>query len=121
MRGAPGPRPASRPEPIRRPVPIRQTTKHSPNFAIRSAAFWSSARTGRAVGLTPRQHQALLAIRGFGGGRPANVGDLAERLRIRHHSAAELIVMRCDGHAIPLGWSYRLISRELGLSKNTVP
>lgn len=42
------------------------------------------------------------------------------KLRIRHHSAAELIVMRCDGHAIPLGWSYRLISRELGLRKNTV-
>ena len=45
----------------------------------------------RAVGLTPRQHQALLAIRSFGGGRPATVGDLAERLRIRRHSAAELV------------------------------
>ena len=43
------------------------------------------------VGLTPRQHQALLAIKGFRGEGPATVGDLAERLRIRHHSAAELV------------------------------
>jgi DNA-binding MarR family transcriptional regulator len=50
-----------------------------------------SQEAARAVGLTPRQHQALLAIKGFKGGGPASVGDLAERLRIRHHSAAELV------------------------------
>ncbi|TIP33737.1 MAG: MarR family transcriptional regulator, partial [Mesorhizobium sp.] len=38
-----------------------------------------------------RQHQALLAIKGFPGGAPVAVGDLAERLRIRHHSAVELV------------------------------
>jgi DNA-binding MarR family transcriptional regulator len=43
------------------------------------------------AGLTPRQHQALLAIKGFPGGGPVTVGDLAERLRIRHHSAVELV------------------------------
>ena len=43
------------------------------------------------AGLTPRQHQALLAIKGYPGGGPVTVGDLAERLRIRHHSAVELI------------------------------
>ncbi|RVA36493.1 MarR family winged helix-turn-helix transcriptional regulator [Mesorhizobium sp. M7A.F.Ca.CA.004.10.1.1] len=30
------------------------------------------------AGLTPRQHQALLAIKGFPGGGPVTVGDLAE-------------------------------------------
>jgi DNA-binding MarR family transcriptional regulator len=50
-----------------------------------------SQEAARAVGLTSRQHQALLAIKGFRGGGPASVGDLAERLRIRHHSAAELV------------------------------
>jgi len=43
------------------------------------------------AGLTPRQHQALLAIKGYPGGGSVTVGDLAERLRIRHHSAVELI------------------------------
>ena len=43
------------------------------------------------AGLTPRQHQALLAIKGYPGGGAVTVGDLAERLRIRHHSAVELI------------------------------
>lgn len=43
------------------------------------------------AGLTPRQHQALLAIKGYPGGGPVTVGDLAERLRIRHHSAVELV------------------------------
>ncbi|MEZ2330469.1 MarR family winged helix-turn-helix transcriptional regulator [Mesorhizobium sp. RCC_202] len=43
------------------------------------------------AGLTPRQHQALLAIKGYPGGGPVAVGDLAERLRIRHHSAVELV------------------------------
>nr|WP_284271932.1 helix-turn-helix domain-containing protein [Mesorhizobium huakuii] len=43
------------------------------------------------AGLTPRQHQALLAIKGYPGGGAVTVGDLAERLRIRHHSAVELV------------------------------
>lgn len=50
----------------------------------------------RDAGLTPRQHQALLAIKGFPGGGPVTVGDLAERLRIRHHSAVELVDRLCE-------------------------
>jgi DNA-binding MarR family transcriptional regulator len=49
-----------------------------------------------AVGVTPRQHQALLAIKGFPAGQPVTVGDLAERLRIRHHSAVELVNRLAD-------------------------
>jgi DNA-binding MarR family transcriptional regulator len=43
------------------------------------------------VGLTPTQHQLLLAIRGRSGHGPATIGDVAERLLIRHHSAVELV------------------------------
>jgi DNA-binding MarR family transcriptional regulator len=43
------------------------------------------------AGLTAQQHQALLAMKGFGGDRPMTTGDLAERLGIRHHSAVGLI------------------------------
>ena len=43
------------------------------------------------VGLTSRQHQALLAIKGFPGNRSPTIGELAERLRVQHHSAVELV------------------------------
>lgn len=55
-----------------------------------------SERAARDVGLTPRHHQALLAIQGFGKGGPITVGDLAERLRVRHHSAVELANRLCE-------------------------
>ena len=50
-----------------------------------------SQNAARADGLTPRQHQALLAIRGYPDGKPVAIGDLAERLRIRHHTTVELV------------------------------
>jgi len=55
-----------------------------------------SEEEARRVGLTPRQHQAILVIKGYGRGRPITVGDLAERLRIRHHSAVELANRLCE-------------------------
>ncbi|MHC2434656.1 MarR family winged helix-turn-helix transcriptional regulator [Bradyrhizobium sp. USDA 4451] len=50
-----------------------------------------SQDAAKAEGLTPRQHQALLAIRGYPGGGPVTIGDLAERLRLRHHTTVELV------------------------------
>jgi len=50
---------------------------------IETAAF--------AAGITPQHHQALLAIKGFPGRESASVGELAERLQIRHHSAVGLV------------------------------
>jgi DNA-binding MarR family transcriptional regulator len=44
-----------------------------------------------AVGLTPQQHQALLAIKGFPGRETVTIGELAERLQIKHHSAVGLV------------------------------
>jgi DNA-binding MarR family transcriptional regulator len=55
----------------------------------RFAAF--SEQAAHAAGLAPRQHQALLAIKGYPGGRRATIGDLAERLGIRHHSTVGLV------------------------------
>lgn len=42
------------------------------------------------AGLEPQQHQAMLAIKGFPGRDHVTVGELAERLRIRQHSATGL-------------------------------
>ena len=50
-----------------------------------------SATAAKAAGLAPRQHQALLAVKGSPGGAPMTVGDLAARLGIPHHSAVELV------------------------------
>lgn len=51
-------------------------------------AFSEQAATG--CGLTPQQHQALLAIRGAGD-RAVTVGYVAERLILKPHSATGLI------------------------------
>lgn len=50
-----------------------------------------SEEAARDAGLTPAQHQLLLAVKGFDGGRAPSVGDAAEWLQLRHHSAVELV------------------------------
>lgn len=57
--------------------------------AIRNFLAFSEARA-LEVGLTPQQHQALLAIRAADPGR-ATVGYIAERLILKPHSATGLI------------------------------
>ena len=58
--------------------------------ALRRFLRWSEDRA-RAAGLTPAQHQLLLAIRGHPDPRGPTVGDLAGHLLLRHHSAVGLI------------------------------
>jgi DNA-binding MarR family transcriptional regulator len=50
-----------------------------------------SENAARESGLAPQQHQALLAIKGFEEDVAPTVGDLAERLAIRHNSAVGLV------------------------------
>jgi DNA-binding MarR family transcriptional regulator len=50
-----------------------------------------SEEAARQAGVNPAQHQLLVAIRGAEGSEPPSVGDLAETLMLRHHSAVELI------------------------------
>src|SRR5262245_16083828 len=50
-----------------------------------------SEEAAHAAGITPQKHQALLAIKGFPGRSRVTVGELAERLQIRHHSAVGLV------------------------------
>jgi DNA-binding MarR family transcriptional regulator len=58
-------------------------------YALRRFLRFSEEGVKRA-GLTPRQYQALLAIKGFPGRERVTVGEFAERLLIRHHSAVGL-------------------------------
>jgi DNA-binding MarR family transcriptional regulator len=50
-----------------------------------------SEEAAASAGLTPRQYQALLAIKGFPGRESATIGELAEQLQIAHHSAVGLV------------------------------
>src|ERR671926_376597 len=50
-----------------------------------------SEEAAQSVGLTPQQHQALLAIKGFPGRDRVTISELAERLQIRHHSTVGLV------------------------------
>lgn len=50
-----------------------------------------SEEAARAAGLTPRQHQALLAIKGAPGRSTLTVGEVAAALLVRPHSAVELV------------------------------
>ena len=59
-------------------------------FQLRRFLSFSEAAAQKA-GLTPQQHQALLAIKGFSRTQPISVGDLADFLLVKHHTAVELV------------------------------
>lgn len=50
-----------------------------------------SEEAARARGLSPQQHQLLLAIRGYPDDSPPTIGDLASALQVKHHSMVGLI------------------------------
>lgn len=57
-----------------------------------------SAQAAGSAGLTPAQHQALLAIKGMTGA--VTVGTLATWLGIRHHSAVGLVDRLAKGKLV---------------------
>lgn len=64
--------------------------------ALRGFEQWSAERATEQ-GITARQHQLLLAIRGHAGDAAPTIQDVANYLFIQHHSAVELIdrAVRC--------------------------
>ncbi|HTG47304.1 MAG TPA: MarR family transcriptional regulator [Actinomycetota bacterium] len=55
---------------------------------LRRFLRWSEREAERA-GITPAQHQLLLVVRAHGA--PPTIGEVAEHLLLRHHSAVELV------------------------------
>jgi len=45
----------------------------------------------RVAGMEPQQHQLLLAVKGLPESVTATIGELAERLQLKHHSTVELV------------------------------
>jgi DNA-binding MarR family transcriptional regulator len=56
---------------------------------LRDFLRWSE-QTAHDAGLTPALHQLLLVIRGFPIASGPTIGEVAQELHIRHHSAVEL-------------------------------
>src|SRR5262245_25310354 len=95
------------PQPVRRPRnkmagyivrtsqrALRDTVDYQAlaRFRFQLRLFLAFSETAaRKEGLTPQQHQALLAIKGFSSPAPVSVGDLARFLLIKHHTAVELV------------------------------
>lgn len=50
-----------------------------------------SEKAAVEAGLTPQQHQLMLAIMGAPGRESLSIGEIAERLLVRHHTIVELV------------------------------
>lgn len=59
-------------------------------YALRKFLGFSEA-AAKEHGVTPQQYQALLAIEGFPGRNWVTIGELAEHMRVAHHSAVGLV------------------------------
>jgi DNA-binding MarR family transcriptional regulator len=59
-------------------------------ISLRRFLHWSEEQAEKA-GLTPAQHQLLLAIRGHEGEAGPTIGEVAGYLLLRHHSAVGLV------------------------------
>jgi DNA-binding MarR family transcriptional regulator len=87
-------------------------------FALRRFLVFSQSNA-RSHGLTPQQHQALLSIRGFPDRDMITIGELADHLCLKHHSAVELV-----NRLSALGLVYREVSPDdrrsvlVGLTKS---
>lgn len=57
---------------------------------LRRFLRWSEQQA-EAAGITPAQHQLLLAVRGHTDPRGPTIGEVADYLMLRHHSAVGLI------------------------------
>lgn len=57
---------------------------------LRRFMRWSDQRVA-SIGLTPTQHQLLVAIRGHLDHRGPTVGEVADYLLLRHHSTVGLV------------------------------
>ena len=67
--------------------------------AVRRFLRWSEEQAS-ALGVTPAQHQLLLAIRGHEGALGPTIGDVADALLLRHHSAVGLVDRAVAGNLV---------------------
>ncbi len=59
-------------------------------FQLRRFVHFSE-QAARRTGLEPQQHQLLLSVKGLADDALPTIGEIAERMQLRHHSAVELV------------------------------
>lgn len=74
------------------PAPSQSEYESLADFRNRIRRFLAfSEAAARAGGMTPQQHQLLLAVKGAPGGATVSIGDAAEALLLKHHSVVGLV------------------------------
>ncbi len=81
-RSSPAANAALRPQEFAALAAYRQALRHFIHFSTEAAG---------EVGLSQQQYQVLLAVKATPEGRLLTIGDLAETMLIRHHSAVGLV------------------------------
>jgi len=79
------------------PVPLKKAQYEALSefrYQLRRFLHFSEAAATEA-GLTPLQYLLMLHVRGFPGREWATVGELAERLQMKHHGTVALLT-RCE-------------------------
>ena len=60
-------------------------------YAMRKFLSFSKRTLAAKADLTPEQYEALLALKAFSGSGGLTIGELGERLQVRHHTAVSLV------------------------------
>ncbi len=60
-------------------------------YAMRKLLRFSKEVLAARAKLTPEQYEALLAIKGNSGANGVTVGEISERLQVKHHTAVSLL------------------------------
>jgi DNA-binding MarR family transcriptional regulator len=60
-------------------------------YAMRKFLRFSKDNLAAQAKLTPEQYEALLAIKSPAGSKGLTVGEVSERLQVRHHTAVSLL------------------------------
>ena len=75
-------------------------------YAMRKFLSFSKQTLAEEAELTPEQYEALLALKAFAGSTGLTIGELSERLQVKHHTAVSLVDKLADAE---------LVRREPGL------
>ena len=59
-------------------------------YVLRKFLRFSKDFLGARAKLTPEQYEALLAVKAFSAGNGLTVGQLSERVQVKHHTAVSL-------------------------------
>jgi DNA-binding MarR family transcriptional regulator len=83
------PKPAAR---RKRPVLTKANYEALAEFRSELRKFLAfSEAAAMKTGVTPQQHQAMLAIKGAPERESLSIGEIADRLLVRHHTIVELV------------------------------